>query len=567
MKKYLLLGLIFYGLGANRSDHERNLYRAFSIGATKGIILQSLLIKTFINNFIEDRLTKDMLLGAAIFSFAANELRFLLNSNAIIEEYNVESHDSMISYFCRGFGYGFTYNELLEPIFRTHNKSLFASPIKTNITFDSIIGAHEAKDELQTIITFLKNPQEYSRLGATISRGVLLEGNPGNGKTLLARAVATEAQCRFFTINGTDCLKKYVGEGEEYIKKLFEEARKQAPSIIFIDEIDTIGTYRHQKETNYQDTLLNQLLAEMDGFNQQDPKKPVIVIGATNRKELLDPALLRPGRFDRHIFVPLPDIKTREEIIAFYCKKITADPFLNINSIAKSTLGYSGAELKNLVNQATLLATKEGHSCVTLNHFNRARELITLGAVNTTTKMSDKEKRVTAYHEAGHALVYLLSKNASHTLNKVTILPRSKALGVTLGTLEEEKYSYSKEELFTQLQVCLGGRIAEEIEIGLISTGASNDFEKATQIAHSMVCTYGMSSLGIIMYSPDNKHFGFSGSTAEMIDKEIRSIINQAYKATYELLSNNKDKLKILAEALLEKETLDKEEIDKLLGL
>lgn len=433
-------------------------------------------------------------------------------------------------------------------------------------TFDSVIGAQEAKDELKTIISFLKNPDYYSRLGAKIPRGILLEGQPGTGKTLLARAVAGEAQCSFFKVSGSELVKTFVGEGAEEIQALFKEARKHAPSIIFIDEIDSIGGSREFSGSNSNATL-NQLLVEMDGFSQ-NADKPVIVIGATNRADTLDDALARPGRFDRQIIVPLPDVKTRKEILYFYCKKITIDSSVNVETIAKATMGYSGADLANLVNQAALIATSEGSEVVTANHFTRARELIMLGAVNTSTKMSDKEKKLTAYHEAGHALVYLLCDDTPHVLQQVTIIPRSRALGLTTAQLEEEKYSYSKEELFAMIQVSLGGRIAEEIQFGVVGTGASNDFEKASNIARNMVCVYGMTdALGPINYTQQNNSFGYSQKTAELIDAEVHVIINSAYQKTRALLTTNKDKLDTLAMALLEKETLDKEETYLLLGL
>ena len=435
-----------------------------------------------------------------------------------------------------------------------------------NETFDSVLGAQEAKIELNTIISFLKNPDYYSRLGAKIPRGILLEGAPGTGKTLLARAVAGEVQCSFFKVSGSEFVEKYVGVGASRIRELFNEARTHAPSIIFIDEIDAVGGARNQVESSERDQTLNQLLIEMDGFSQ-NTDKPVIVIAATNRADTLDKALLRPGRFDRQIIIPLPDVKTREEILDFYCKKIIIDSSVNVEIIAKATIGYSGAELANLVNQATLMATTENSDVVTAVHFARAQELIMLGAVNTSTKMNDKEKKLTAYHEAGHALVYLLSDNTAHVLQKVTIMPRSRALGLTTAQLEEEKYSYSKEELFAMIQVSLGGRIAEEVQFGVVSTGASNDFEQASNIARSMVCVYGMTdALGPISYTQD-RSFGYSQKTAELIDAEVRTIINSAYQKTRTLLTTHKDKLDTLATALLEKETLDKEEIYELLGL
>lgn len=435
-------------------------------------------------------------------------------------------------------------------------------------TFDSVIGAQEAKTEMQTIISFLKDPETYARLGAKISHGILLEGNPGTGKTLLARAVAGEAQCSFFKLSGSDFHHKWIGEGPDFVKNLFKEARNRAPSIIFIDEIDAIaGNRDHDQNTPTGLTAtLNQLLVEMDGF-AQDNTKPVIVMCATNRPEVLDPAILRPGRLDRKIVVSLPDITTRKEMLEFYCKKIKTDPALDITPIVKSTIGYSGAELANIVNQAALLATNENAPYVSLEHLNRAQELITLGAVNTAIKMSEREKEVTAYHEAGHALAWLLCENTTHTLYKVTIVPHARALGLTTALPDQERYSYTKEELLTRIKVSLGGRIAEELQFGIIGTGAHNDFEQATNIARQMVCTYGMTeALGPIAYLPNQKG-NHSQYTAELIDKEIHTIITTAYKEIKALLSKNKDKLDILAHALLEKETVGQEEIYELLGI
>lgn len=438
-------------------------------------------------------------------------------------------------------------------------------PTTSTTTLKDVIGAIEAKKEIATIISFLKDPEYYTRLGAKMPRGILLDGPPGVGKTLLALATAGEANCSFFQASGSDFTKKYVGEGPQHIKQLFLQARKHAPSIIFIDEIDSIGITRKQENSGAYAETLNQLLVEMDGFNKNNPTRPVIVMAATNRANLLDDALVRAGRFDRKISIGLPDLKTREKMLQYYIQKIKIDPSVNLSTIAKKTTGYSGADLAQLVNQATLIATNNSSDTVQKQDFEEAYNLITLGDVNSSITMSDHEKRVTAFHEAGHALVYLFSDTTAFTLDKVTIVPRGQALGLTSAQIEEEKYGYSKQDLFGRIQACLGGRIAEEIEFGIIGTGASNDIQQATAVAQKMVREYGMSdALGVVNY--ENIPL-YSQKTAELIDEEIKKIINDSYNKTRALLLQHKDKLTKLAHALLEHETLDAEEIYTLLGL
>lgn len=440
------------------------------------------------------------------------------------------------------------------------------STIKEN--FNSVAGADAAKDELADIVDFLKNPKKYQRLGAKIPRGVLLVGEPGNGKTLLARAVAGEANCPFFSISGSNFIEVFVGVGAARVRDLFAQARKHAPSIIFIDEIDAVGRHRGSGMgggNDEREQTLNQLLAEMDGFEVSP--SPIIVIAATNRVDVLDKALLRPGRFDYQVNVPFPDLKSREAIINIHMKNIEADPQINMNTIARATSGLSGADLANLINDATIIASKNNQDHVTMANFEEARDKALFGRKITTYMQTEKDKEHTAYHEAGHALIALLLPDAE-PLYKLTIAPRGKTLGVTQCLPAREKYHRTKEECEADAMICLGGRTAEELVYNKMTTGAYSDFQSANEIVRNMVCYYGMSpEIGTIIYGQGHGQFKYSEKTAEKIDAEVHRLITSYHKEVRNLLETNRDKLDKLAHTLIEKETLHAEEIYQLLGI
>lgn len=447
-------------------------------------------------------------------------------------------------------------------------KMFLPSTIKDK--FSSVAGAQEAKEELQDVVDFLKNPEKYKRLGAKITRGALLVGEPGNGKTLLARAVAGEANCPFFSISGSDFIEVFVGVGASRVRDLFVQARKHAPSIIFIDEIDAVGRHRSSGGVggghDEREQTLNQLLTEMDGF--ETGKDPIIVLAATNRPDVLDKALLRPGRFDRRVEVPYPDLASRAKILSLHAKPVQIDDSVDMKKIARGTPGFSGADLANLINEAAIIASKGNKDKVTLNDFEEARDKILLGKEITTIALTEDDRKTTAFHESGHALVRLLLPEQTDPLHKVTIVPRGRALGVTHSLPEREKYTTTKEEMLASIKAALGGRIAEEIEFAKLSTGAYSDFQAATEIARDMVCRYGMSDkLGPIVYSQRQGDFVYSQDTAEKIDAEVKRIVEDCYKGATSLLQNNRDKLTKLSEALLDKETMYASEIYDLLGI
>ncbi|MBI2353065.1 ATP-dependent zinc metalloprotease FtsH [Candidatus Dependentiae bacterium] len=436
--------------------------------------------------------------------------------------------------------------------------------------FSSVAGAHEAKEDLKDIIDFLRDPEKYRRLGAQITKGALLVGEPGTGKTLLARAVAGEANCPFFSVSGSDFIEVFVGVGASRVRDLFSQAKKNAPCIVFIDEIDAIGRQRGISAgggNEEREQTLNQLLTEMDGF--ESSKEPVIVLAATNRPDVLDKALLRPGRFDRHIEVPVPDLISREEILRVHLKKIKVVADLDVKKIARGTPGFTGADLANLVNEATIIASKKNLVEVSMYEFEEARDKILLGKESKTKLLTDHDKKLTAYHEAGHALITLLIPEDTDPLHKVTIIPRGSALGVTHSLPDREKYCITKEELLARIAVSLGGRAAEEFIFNEISTGAYSDFKNATEVARSMVCYYGMTdALGKRVYL-DNYDVkgGYSQKTFEKIDNEITRILDEQFDRTMTLLRENRDKLDKLALALLDKETMYASEIYELLGI
>jgi cell division protease FtsH len=452
------------------------------------------------------------------------------------------------------------------PLSKSRAKMFMPSSIKEN--FDSVAGAAEAKEELKDIVDFLKNPNKFRRLGAKITRGVLLVGEPGNGKTLLAKAVAGEANCPFFSISGSDFIEIFVGVGASRVRDLFAQARKSAPSIIFIDELDAVGRHRGNGiggGNDEREQTLNQLLTEMDGF--QTKEGAVIVLAATNRPDVLDKALLRPGRFDRRVVVPYPDLISREQILKVHAKGVPIDPSVDLNVIARGTPGFSGADLANLINEAAITASKNNQDFVTIQDFEMARDKVVLGKEIKSMVRTKEELRITAFHEAGHAMLTLLKPEYTDPLHKVTIIPRGRALGVTYSFPEKDKYMVSKKEMEAQILTLMGGRVAEEIVFETVTTGAAQDFQMASSIARDMVCHYGMSELGKVVYTQHDGGFVYSQKTAEQIDRVVNAIVDQSYATAMDLLTKNRDKLELLANTLLEKETMHAGEIYTLLGI
>ncbi len=441
-------------------------------------------------------------------------------------------------------------------------------------TFKDVAGTDEAKEELQEIIEFLKDPQKFQKLGGRIPKGVLLVGPPGTGKTLLARAIAGEANVPFFSISGSDFVEMFVGVGASRVRDLFEQGKKNAPCIIFIDEIDAVGRHRGAGLGGGHDEreqTLNALLVEMDGFESNEG---VILIAATNRPDVLDPALLRPGRFDRRVVVARPDIKGREEILRVHTRKVPLSEDVDLSVIARGTPGFSGADLANLVNEAALWAARQGRKLVFMADFEMSKDKVLMGVERKSMILSEDEKRNTAYHEAGHALVAAMTPGTD-PLHKVTIIPRGMALGLTMQLPIDDKHTYTKTYLEGTLTVLMGGRTAEEIFLGHITTGAGNDIERATDIARKMVCDWGMSSLGPLAFGKKEEaiflgreiaqHRDFSEDTAVHIDQEVHRIVTSAYNNAYSLLENNKETLERIAQALLEREVLDATELKLLL--
>jgi len=438
------------------------------------------------------------------------------------------------------------------------------------ITFKDVAGVDEAKEELKEIIEFLRESQKFQRLGGRIPKGVLLVGPPGTGKTLLARAVAGEANVPFFSISGSDFVEMFVGVGASRVRDLFEQGKKNAPCIIFIDEIDAVGRHRGAGLGGGHDEreqTLNQLLVEMDGFEANDG---VILVAATNRPDVLDPALLRPGRFDRRVIVDRPDIRGREEVLKVHSKKVPMSEDVNLNILARGTPGFSGADLANMVNEAALTAARYNRKAVHMYDFEVAKDKVMMGAERKSMLLSDDDKRDTAYHEAGHVLVAALRQH-SDPLHKVTIIPRGMALGVTMHLPEEDKHTVTKDYLDTQLAVLMGGRCAEEIFMKRQTTGAGNDIVRATELARKMVCEYGMSSMGPLTYGKKEEQIflgreigqarDYSDDTAQKIDAEVRNFVDNGYKSAYSILESNGDIMHRMAAALLERETLDAVEI------
>ncbi|HTV06994.1 MAG TPA: ATP-dependent zinc metalloprotease FtsH [Acidobacteriaceae bacterium] len=438
------------------------------------------------------------------------------------------------------------------------------------ITFKDVAGVDEAKEELKEIIEFLREAQKFQKLGGRIPKGVLLVGPPGTGKTLLARAVAGEANVPFFSISGSDFVEMFVGVGASRVRDLFEQGKKNAPCIIFIDEIDAVGRHRGAGLGGGHDEreqTLNQLLVEMDGFEANDG---VILVAATNRPDVLDPALLRPGRFDRRVVVGRPDVRGREEVLRVHAKKVPLADDVDLRVLARGTPGFSGADLANMVNEAALNAARANRKAVFMVDFEQAKDKVMMGAERRSMLLTEDDKRDTAYHEGGHVLV-AAKRNHADPLHKVTIIPRGMALGVTMQLPEEDKHTVTKDYLETQLAILMGGRCAEEIFMNRMTTGAGNDIERATELARKMVCEYGMSSLGPLTFGKKEEqiflgreiaqHRDFSEETARQIDAEVRRLVDEAYRSAYEILDTNKDAMHRLAAALLERETLDANEI------
>lgn len=450
------------------------------------------------------------------------------------------------------------------------SRAKLLSSQQKKVTFKDVAGAEEAKEELQEIIEFLKEPQKFQKLGGRIPKGVLLVGPPGTGKTLLARAIAGEAGVPFFSISGSDFVEMFVGVGASRVRDLFEQGKKNAPCIIFIDEIDAVGRHRGAGLGGGHDEreqTLNQLLVEMDGFESNEG---VILIAATNRPDVLDPALLRPGRFDRRVIVARPDVKGREGILQVHTKRIPLAEDVDITVLARGTPGFSGADLANLVNEAALNAARYNQKSVTMADFEGAKDKVLMGVERKSLIISDAEKRNTAYHEAGHALVAALLPHAD-PLHKVTIIPRGMALGVTMQLPSDDKHTYTRDFLESQIAIMMGGRLAEELFLGHMTTGAGNDIEQATEMARRMVCDYGMSALGPLTFGKREEqiflgreiaqHRDYSEDTAIKIDLEVKRFISEGYETAKKILEENRETLSRIAEALLEREVLDANEV------
>jgi cell division protease FtsH len=455
------------------------------------------------------------------------------------------------------------------------SKARMLSEEQNKITFDDVAGVEEAKEEVGELVEFLRDPSKFQKLGGRIPKGVLMTGSPGTGKTLLAKAIAGEAKVPFFSISGSDFVEMFVGVGASRVRDMFEQAKKHAPCIIFIDEIDAVGRQRGAGLGGGHDEreqTLNQLLVEMDGF---EGTEGVIVIAATNRPDVLDPALLRPGRFDRQVYVPLPDIRGREQILKVHMRKVPVSDDVDANIIARGTPGFSGADLANLVNEAALFAARANKRLVDMQDFEKAKDKVIMGAERRSIVMPEKERKNTAYHESGHAVV---AKSLPNTdpVHKVTIIPRGRALGVTMQLPTEDRYSHDRESLLSTIAVLMGGRIAEEVFMHQMTTGAANDFERATDLARNMVMRWGMSDvLGTRVYGDNQSeiflgrdvmtHKNMSNAVAETVDKEIRRIIDEQYAKARAIIEENREKVERMARALLEWETLEADQIEDIM--
>ena len=456
------------------------------------------------------------------------------------------------------------------------SKARMLTEDKNNITFADVAGVDEAKEEVQELVEFLREPSRFHKLGGRIPRGVLMTGSPGTGKTLLAKAIAGEAKVPFFTISGSDFVEMFVGVGASRVRDMFDQAKKNAPCIIFIDEIDAVGRQRGAGLGGGHDEreqTLNQLLVEMDGF---DGNEGVIVIAATNRPDVLDPALLRPGRFDRQVHVPLPDIRGREAILKVHMRKVPLDKNVDAHIIARGTPGFSGADLANLINEAALFAARSGRKTVTMEEFELAKDKVLMGVERRSIVMPEEERLNTAYHESGHTVVAKILKGQTDPVHKVTIIPRGRALGVTMQLPEEDRYSHNREHLLARIAVLMGGRIAEELFMSQMTTGAANDFETATELAQKMVQRWGMSDqLGPRVYGDNESevflgrdvttHRNLSNATAEQVDGEITRIIEEQYGRARKIIEENQDKVEVMTKALIDWETLEADQINQIM--
>jgi cell division protease FtsH len=454
------------------------------------------------------------------------------------------------------------------------SKARMLSKEKNRTTFKDVAGVEEAKDEVSELVEFLKDPKKFQKLGGRIPKGILMVGAPGTGKTLLAKAIAGEADASFFSISGSDFVEMFVGVGASRVRDMFEQARKTTPCLIFIDEIDAVGRSRGHGlggGNDEREQTLNALLVEMDGFDTQEG---IIVIAATNRPDVLDPALLRPGRFDRQITVSLPDVRGREAILKVHAKNVKLDPIVDLAVIARGTPGYSGAELANLLNEAALLAARTSKKAIGMHELEEARDKVRWGRERRSLAMSDEDKKFTAWHEAGHALVNVMLKH-THPLHKVTIIPRGQALGATMSLPKQDILNRRRKEMLDMIAVTMAGRIAEEIVSGDFSTGASGDIHQATQLARAMVCHFGMSDkLGMVQYGENNEYVflgremmrskDYSESIAKEIDAEVKRIIDEGYQVAKTIIEENRDKLEVIANSLLEYETLDGLQVDEI---
>ncbi|MBY6190424.1 ATP-dependent zinc metalloprotease FtsH [Microbulbifer agarilyticus] len=549
-------------------------------GQIKNVLVDGLVItgekadgsrfKTIQPQIIDDELTNEMVRGGVEFNGREPESASLWQQ-LLVASFPILIIIAVFMFFMRQMQGGAGGRSGPMAFGKSKARLLGEDQIKT--TFADVAGVDEAKEDVQELVEFLRDPSKFQRLGGAIPRGVLMAGPPGTGKTLLAKAIAGEAKVPFFSISGSDFVEMFVGVGASRVRDMFEQAKKQAPCIIFIDEIDAVGRHRGAGVGGGHDEreqTLNQLLVEMDGF---EGNEGVIVIAATNRPDVLDSALLRPGRFDRQVFVGLPDIRGREQILKVHMRKVPLDEKVDPQTIARGTPGFSGADLANLVNEAALFAARANRRMVTMDEFERARDKIMMGAERKSMVMNEKEKTNTAYHEAGHAIIGRLVPEHD-PVHKVTIIPRGRALGVTQFLPEEDKYSLSKRALESQLCSLFGGRIAEEMTLGVdgVTTGASNDIERATDIARNMVTKWGLSEkLGPLHYGEDEsgqpgQGNPVSGKTSNEIDEEVRRIIDTCYDRAHKLLEENRDILEAMKDALMEYETLDAEQVDDLMA-
>ncbi|MFA7496698.1 MAG: ATP-dependent zinc metalloprotease FtsH [Acidithiobacillus sp.] len=455
------------------------------------------------------------------------------------------------------------------------SKARMLTEENNKVTFADVAGVEEAKEELAEIVEFLRDPQKFQRLGGRIPKGVLLMGSPGAGKTLLARAIAGEARVPFFSISGSDFVEMFVGVGASRVRDMFEQAKKHAPCIIFIDEIDAVGRQRGAGlggGNDEREQTLNQLLVEMDGF---EGTEGIIVVAATNRPDVLDPALLRPGRFDRQVTVPLPDIRGREQILQVHMRKVPITPDVDPKVIARGTPGFSGADLANLVNEAALMAARKSKRLVDMHDFEDAKDKVMMGAERKSVVMSDKQRETTAYHESGHAVVAKLLPGTD-PVHKVTIIPRGRALGLTMQLPTEDRFNYERQEILSNISILMGGRVAEEVFLNQMTTGAGNDIERATDLARRMVTQWGMSGIGPMVIGEKEeevfigremtKHSNISEQTAMTVDGEIRNIIRERYDVARKLIEENRDKVEAMTQALLKYETLDSNQISDIMA-